>query len=178
MQRPPTNGGRPPSQGMVPGTGMRSSYGGNQGGMGASIATNIEVQARPAVREGMKGMNVTGPGHMGPGRRVNDRSYYLGLLRSKIGELTAELERLTAQEEGVNKNQAVTAQLNQSLKRVQEQLGSMKTTLSDLNFTLEKHASGSFDHEAAIEESHQYRNQNEQHARRPGAASSWLTRTT
>ena len=28
---PPTNGGRCPSQGMVPGTGMRSSYGGNQG---------------------------------------------------------------------------------------------------------------------------------------------------
>ena len=93
MQRPPTNGGRPPSQGMVPGTGMRSSYGGNQGGMGASIATNIEVQARPAVREGMKGMNVTGPGHMGPGRRVNDRSYYLVLFRRQTEEAREELEK-------------------------------------------------------------------------------------
>jgi intraflagellar transport protein 74 len=154
---------------MVPGTGtLRSSYGtGFNAGMGASIATNVEVHARPAVREGMKGMNVAGgpgkpgTGAMGPDRRVKDRSYYLGILRSKIGELTAELERLRSQEDSLNKNQAVTQQLQQSLKKVQEEIGRMKTTLSDLNFTLEKHGNGGFDHEAAIEESSQYRAQNE-----------------
>jgi len=163
MQRPPTGSyGRPPSQGLIPGTGLRSSYGGTVGGQGASIMNaNVEVQARPAVREGMKGMTVGGM-TVGQGRRVNDRSYYLGLLRAKIGELTAELERLRAQEGSINKNQAVTAQLSKSLSKVQEEIASMKTRLSDLNFTLEKAATNGFDHETAIAESQNFRHQNEQ----------------
>ena len=43
---------------------------------------------RPVTKEGLGGI---APGSLGPGRQVADRSYYLGILRSKNVELQAEV---------------------------------------------------------------------------------------
>ncbi len=36
-------------------------------------------------------------GNQGPGRQIQDKSYYLGELRAKISELNSELERMQSE---------------------------------------------------------------------------------
>lgn len=45
---------------------------------GVGLNTNIQVQDRPVTQQGMKGMR---PGSAGPGRQVQDVSYWTGVLR-------------------------------------------------------------------------------------------------
>jgi intraflagellar transport protein 74 len=142
MNRPPSGFNRPGSR--------NTSYGGNQAGpqaaQGTSVNTNVEVTARPAVmREGMKGMNVASragvPGTsagFGPGRQVIDRSYHIGILRPKIAELTAEIERLKHQEEQINKNSAMLGQLQQRHRALAEEIQTQKGIMADVNFAVEK----------------------------------------
>lgn len=140
-----------PGSGMRPASGMRgTSYGlqGVQAGQGTSLMTDVEVTARPAViREGMKGASVasrqgvgTSAG-FGPGRQVVDRSYYLGLLRPKVAELTAEIERLKQQEDQINRNGNVLSQLQAKNRSLTEEIQSLKGTMADVNFAVEKAAS-------------------------------------
>lgn len=135
---------------MRPNSGMRSSYGGGQvGAQGTSIGRNIEVTARPTVmREGMKGMTSSAvPGtSYGPTRVVVDASYYIGLLRPRVAQLTAEIERLRGEEEQVVRGEATLGQLQQKNKTLQQEIVALKATMSDINFALER--AGSQDAEA------------------------------
>ena len=148
-----------------PGSGMRTtSYGQVQAGQGASLSTQVEVTARPAMREGMKGASVatrSGPGTsagFGPGRQVVDRSYCIGLLRPKISELTAEIERLKGQEDAINRNSSVLSQLQQKHRSLTEEIQILKGTMTDVNFAVEK--SSTSDADAINQQANQLRQQN------------------
>jgi intraflagellar transport protein 74 len=111
--------------------------------------TEVEVSARPAViREGMKGASLASragvPGTsagFGPGRQVVDRSYYLGLLRPKVAELTAEIERLKQQEEQINRNSNVLSQLQAKHRTLTEEIQATKNSMADVNFAVERASS-------------------------------------
>uniref|UniRef100_UPI0010A94E29 Intraflagellar transport protein 74 n=1 Tax=Trypanosoma brucei brucei (strain 927/4 GUTat10.1) TaxID=185431 RepID=UPI0010A94E29 len=79
-----------------------------------------------------------GAASMGPGRQVGDRSYYIGLLRPKITELTTEIERLNEQEELIVKGGSVLTQLQQRNKALTDEAAKLKGTLADINLALEK----------------------------------------
>lgn len=143
---------RPGSGMMRPGSGIRqTSYGGQggvQAGQGASLMTEVEVTARPAViREGMKGASVASRAGVGtsagfgPGRQVVDRSFFIGQLRPKIAELTAEIERLRQQESQINSNSNVLSQLQAKHRSLTDEIHAMKATMADVNFAVEKAAS-------------------------------------
>lgn len=163
-QRPPSgvSGQRPPSS-------LRTSYGGGTGvtaGQGASLSTEVEVSARPAaLREGMRGATIASragvPGTsagFGPGRQVVDRSYYLGLLRPKVAELTAEIERLKQQEEQINRNSNVLVQLQAKHRTLTDEIQATKSSMADVNFAVEKAATN--DSESVSNESQALRNNN------------------
>lgn len=129
---------------MRPGSGMRGSSHGTgavQAGQGASLSRDVEVSARPAViREGVRGASRAGTS-AGPRREVVDRSYYIGLLRPKIAELTAEIERLRGQEDQINRNSNMLSQLQQKHRSLQDEILTLKGSMSDVNFAVERAAS-------------------------------------
>lgn len=75
----------------------RSGAGSHPSGLsvpaGSALNTQLEVTHRPVTKEGLGGI---APSSLGPGRQVADRSYYLGVLRSKNMELQAEVCAIAA----------------------------------------------------------------------------------
>eukprot|EP00758_Cryptobia_borreli_P003758 Tbor_TRINITY_DN3969_c0_g1::TRINITY_DN3969_c0_g1_i1::g.811::m.811/K19679/IFT74; intraflagellar transport protein 74 len=128
-----------PQSGMRPGSQMKSSYGPQVGAQGISIGKNVEVSARPTVlREGMKASGaVPGTSH-GPARAVVDGSYCIGLLRPKVAELTAEIDRLRAEENQIVRGESTLGQLQERQKSLIDDLAKLKSTMSDINFAVER----------------------------------------
>lgn len=109
-------------------------------GMGNALNTQLEVTLRPVTKEGLGGI---APGSLGPGRQVADRSYYLGVLRSKNVELQAEIQRLRQQEETITKNNATMASMDGKAKLLNSDVNDLKNLLSDYNFAVSKAQAGS-----------------------------------
>lgn len=128
---------RPGSQ-MRPGTNRLQAA-----GMGGSLQQPILVTAEaPVAREGMRAATRSGVGtSAGPGRQVGDRSYYIGILRPKINDLTTEIEHLKEQETLINKSSDVLAQLQQRAKSLTDEITTLKGTLSDVSFAVENSTS-------------------------------------
>uniref|UniRef100_A0A8C2BTF0 Intraflagellar transport 74 n=1 Tax=Cyprinus carpio TaxID=7962 RepID=A0A8C2BTF0_CYPCA len=80
---------RAPS-GMIPGSARPGSRAGPVASPGV-LSAQIKVADRPVTQQGLSGMKT---GMKGPQRQILDKSYYLGLLRSKINELTMESSKL------------------------------------------------------------------------------------
>merc|ERR1712185_878338 len=57
---------------------------------GVALATEVNVSDRPVTQGGLRGIK-TG---QGPSRQVQDASFYTGLLRQKVTEITAEIGTL------------------------------------------------------------------------------------
>eukprot|EP01012_Entosiphon_sulcatum_P023566 TRINITY_DN2864_c0_g1_i1.p1 TRINITY_DN2864_c0_g1~~TRINITY_DN2864_c0_g1_i1.p1 ORF type:complete len:593 (+),score=214.47 TRINITY_DN2864_c0_g1_i1:49-1827(+) len=142
--RPPSGGMRPPSSGFGVGgrggapmgsrAGPGSSYG-VMAGIGSALNTQFEVTARPVMTQGMKGI---APESSGPGRHVADRSYYLGLLRTKNAELQAEIERLKKQEEQRLKAVSSMSTVDKKNKELTAAIATLKEQLADYNFAVSK----------------------------------------
>lgn len=64
---------------------------GTTGGTGVALNTQIQVMDRPTTQQGLGGFKT---GYKGPHRQIQDKSYFLGLLRTKINELGSEIHRL------------------------------------------------------------------------------------
>lgn len=108
-------------------------------GVGPSLQQPITVNAdAPVAREGMRSATRGTMGtSAGPGRQVGDRSYYIGLIRPKIAELTTEMERLAEQEQLIIKNSGVLVQLQQKSNELNEEIAKLKGELADVNLTVE-----------------------------------------
>lgn len=156
--RPGSNaGGRPGSQG-VPGSRQGTRYG-QQAGVGGSLQSKVEVHARPGVmREGMKSSAGPTAHGGGAGRTVQDRSYYMGIIRPRVTEITAEIERLRAEEDRITNNSGMLLQMQQKQRTLQDELGKLKHSLSDVNFAVEQSTNG--DPEAIAANAHQLKQQN------------------
>ncbi|AYU78836.1 intraflagellar transport protein-like protein [Leishmania donovani] len=153
--------------GLRPGTTMRPGSQARPGtnrmqvaGIGGSLQQPVAVSAEAAVsREGMRAASRSGVGtSAGPGRQVGDRSYYIGLIRPKIAELSAEIERLQEQEQLIDRNSSVLTQLQQKSKTLQDDIAKLKDTLADVNVAVEN--SSSLDLAALKEESTRLEKQN------------------
>mmetsp|Transcript_36578 Transcript_36578/g.113169 ORF Transcript_36578/g.113169 Transcript_36578/m.113169 type:complete len:87 (-) Transcript_36578:1776-2036(-) len=80
-----TSAGIRPASGAVPrqmiGTrGNLTSSMGTTAAHGVALGTALNVSDRPVTQQGMRGMKTT----QRPMRQVQDSSYYLGILRSKV----------------------------------------------------------------------------------------------
>ena len=73
----------------------------NFGGVGLNTA--VAVADRPVTRQGMGGMRVK---TAGPGRQVQDVSFFHGLLRKRVADLVAELGRMRTEMGERSKNKA------------------------------------------------------------------------
>ena len=69
----------------------------------AALGAQIKVADRPVTQQGLGGMKT---GAKGPTRQVQDRSYFLGLLRAKIQDLSTEVMSMTREIEAFNQENA------------------------------------------------------------------------
>lgn len=104
-----------------------------------SLQQEINVEGgRPVtgVANSMQGMRTGG------GRLVHDRSYYLGLFRTKVGEITTEINNSKAQMETLNKSIAQSSQLERKMELLLRDVREREGSLADYNLALDKHRSG------------------------------------
>ncbi|XP_054622276.1 intraflagellar transport protein 74 homolog isoform X2 [Dunckerocampus dactyliophorus] len=131
--RPPPTAIRIPT-GMVPGTGVHP-------GMRASIATpgvlsaQIKVTDRPVTQQGLSGMKT---GLKGPQRQILDKSYYLGLLRSKINELTTEISKLHKEIDTFNQENSVYLSYEKRAESLAAEIRDLQGQLADYNMLMDK----------------------------------------
>uniref|UniRef100_A0AAX7V1D1 Intraflagellar transport 74 homolog n=1 Tax=Astatotilapia calliptera TaxID=8154 RepID=A0AAX7V1D1_ASTCA len=139
--RPPTAIQPPPTAmrvatGMVPGT---SAHPGLRGGIPVTtpgvLTAQIKVTERPVTQQGLSGMKT---GMKGPQRQILDKSYYLGLLRSKINELTTETSRLHKEIESYNQENSVYLSYEKRAEGLAAEIKDMQGQLADYNMLVDK----------------------------------------
>ncbi|XP_016075980.1 PREDICTED: intraflagellar transport protein 74 homolog isoform X2 [Miniopterus natalensis] len=137
--RPPS-GIRPPSgsirvaTGMPPGTARPGSRGGLIG-TGGVLSSQIKVADRPVTQQGLSGMKT---GIKGPQRQILDKSYYLGLLRSKINELTTEINKLQKEIEMYNQENSVYLSYEKRAENLAVEIKDFQGQLADYNMLVDK----------------------------------------
>jgi len=145
MSNRPMTRGRPPT--------------GSKIGQGGIIQPNIVD--RPMTQHGLAGMKT--PGTRQGGRQVQDKTYWQGQIRSKMTEISSEIEKL----EQEMKNQEEEAESFLSYKRMAAQnakeLQELQSRLQDSNTVLEKHNQGLDDQDIEEDISNlQHSNENEE----------------
>ncbi|KAF6039080.1 IFT74 [Bugula neritina] len=153
--RPPSSFGRPETRGrdmpLMTGSGrplgtasrlatanrQRPGTKGSAAVGGAAISSQIQITDRPMTQQGMVGMQT---GNRGPNRQVQDKSYFLGLLRSKINELKTECQKMNKEVEEVQSESQTflsyekrAEKLANEIKHLQGELGDYNTLNDKLN---------------------------------------------
>uniref|UniRef100_A0A803TR77 Intraflagellar transport 74 n=1 Tax=Anolis carolinensis TaxID=28377 RepID=A0A803TR77_ANOCA len=126
--RPTSSSLRPPSA-IPPGTARPGTRGGSIG-TGVVLSSQIKVADRPVTQQGLSGMKT---GIKGPQRQVMDKSYYLGVLRSKISELTTEINKLQKERDMYNQENSVYLSYEKRAESLAGEIKDFQGQLADYN---------------------------------------------
>lgn len=74
----------------------------------------------------------------GPGRMVQDASFFVGLLRQKINEITLEIGRMRSDSDKATKDSAVLAQYERKYDTLIKEVRSLEGDLADYNLAMDK----------------------------------------
>ncbi|KAE9026646.1 hypothetical protein PR003_g11194 [Phytophthora rubi] len=130
------SGGRPLTGRL--GTGQQApATPGQTAGFGISLNTEVNVSDRPVTQQGMMGMRI-GTGSAGPGRQVQDASFFKGKLHSKTAEITSEIDKLQREIEQDAKDKAQCAQLERKYETMALEVRDLEGQLADYNLAMDK----------------------------------------
>eukprot|EP00741_Cyanophora_paradoxa_P002103 tig00000551_g2039.t1 len=133
----PVTGAMPPGTAMrggVPGTAQRPGTRGGGGG-GIGLNTNVQISERPVTQQGMMGMKGAAAG---PGRQVQDKSFFMGELRAKISELKSEIDALTNERDKRQNDTSTMSQLARAYDDAQRKIKTLQAELAVYNLMLDK----------------------------------------
>jgi len=130
---PSSIGRQPPGTGMNPMTARPGTQGG--GGFGGALNAQIRVSDRPVTRQGLGGVKTQS---QGPQRQVQDKSYWLGLLRGKINELNSEITKLTKEINTFNQENASYVTYEKRAETLAGEIKDLQGELSDYNTIVDK----------------------------------------
>ncbi|KFM76787.1 Intraflagellar transport protein 74-like protein, partial [Stegodyphus mimosarum] len=159
--RPPTSAGNRPGSGLrpissvrhptsmalpsrsgIPGTASRlitasNNRPGTRSGLaqGVGVLSHINVVDRPMSQQGLVTPRT---GVRTPRRQVQDKSYFMGLLRSKINELTAEITRITKEIDLLTKEQSTYLTYEKRAEAQALELKDLQGQLADYNLLVDK----------------------------------------
>nr|CAH8866844.1 unnamed protein product [Trichobilharzia regenti] len=115
-------------------TGLRS--GTQSGGFGAaSLNTMVCVEERPITQQGLGGLKNA---IRGPKRQIEDKSYFLGLLRGKINEVNTEIGTITRQLMETEQENASFVQYEQMAEKLAYEIKELQGELGDYNTLVDK----------------------------------------
>eukprot|EP00002_Diphylleia_rotans_P016209 TRINITY_DN3150_c0_g4_i1.p1 TRINITY_DN3150_c0_g4~~TRINITY_DN3150_c0_g4_i1.p1 ORF type:complete len:619 (+),score=180.69 TRINITY_DN3150_c0_g4_i1:117-1973(+) len=137
--------GRPgtSSMGAAPGTASRMATGMRPGTRGRGVPldqsvgfnSTVQVADRPVTSQGMMGVKVV---NAGPGRQIQDKSYYLNLIRSRITELGSETDSMNKEIDQTQKNSEAIANLDKRYDALCREVKGLQSQLADYNLFMEK----------------------------------------
>lgn len=119
---------------MNPGTARPGTRGGQMAG-GSALNAQINVVDRPMTQQGLGGMKT---GVKGPQRQVQDRTYYLGLIRGKINELLAENAKLNKDIENVTDENSTYLTYEKRAETLASEIRDLQGELGDYNTLVDK----------------------------------------
>ncbi|XP_077410406.1 intraflagellar transport protein 74 homolog isoform X5 [Vanacampus margaritifer] len=119
---------------MVPGTGVHPGVRALMTTPGV-LSAQIKVTDRPVTQQGLSGMKT---GLKGPQRQILDKSYYLGLLRSKINELTTEIGKLHKEMDTFNQENSVYLSYEKRAESLAAEIRDLQGQLADYNMLMDK----------------------------------------
>ncbi|NP_001002385.2 intraflagellar transport protein 74 homolog isoform X2 [Danio rerio] len=119
---------------MAPGTARPGTRGAHLATPGV-LSAQIKVADRPVTQQGLSGMKT---GIKGPQRQILDKSYYLGLLRSKINELTMESSRLQKDIDTFNQENSVYLSYEKRAEVLAGEIKDLQGQLADYNTLVDK----------------------------------------
>eukprot|EP00794_Sanderia_malayensis_P007768 gene7768-8614_t len=131
----------PPGTAKNPGTARPGSRGGigQQGALGSAV----QVADRPVTRQGLAGIKTAS---QGPQRQVQDKSYWLGLIRSKISELSSEISKLNRDINNFNQENASYVSYEKRAESLAGEIKDLQGQLADCNMLVDKlNTNSSFD---------------------------------
>lgn len=106
---------------------------------GVGLETDISHVDRPVTKHGISGIRM---GTAGPGRQVQDNTYYLSLLRTKIAEIKAETEKHQNEIKQFHSDNAQYAKLERSYEAYIKEVRGLEGQLADYNLAMDKTRAG------------------------------------
>ena len=95
-------------------------------------ASDLVVAARPATGLGLRA------GTGAPARTVQDASYWSGLLRSRVSEITVEIARMRVDTDRAARDASLTVQLERRYDGAIKEVRALEGDLADLNLAMDK----------------------------------------
>mmetsp|Transcript_7231 Transcript_7231/g.16552 ORF Transcript_7231/g.16552 Transcript_7231/m.16552 type:complete len:611 (+) Transcript_7231:180-2012(+) len=130
-------GARPPGTGRLQ-SGLTSSMG-RQAAQGIALQQGINITDRPTTMQGMKGMRAT---TAGPGRLVQDSTFFVGVLRGKVNSITEEIGRLQKEMDEHQRDQAQSVNMQRKAEELDGEVRKLEGTLADYNIAMDKMRQG------------------------------------
>ncbi|KAL3691316.1 hypothetical protein R1sor_004967 [Riccia sorocarpa] len=135
----PASGPSPSRAGFMSSRSERPFRPRTPGSGSVGLDTTVIVENRPVTHHGMISMRIPA---QGPGRRILDKSYYHGKLRSKKQEIQAEIDAMEAEIDRLQKRGPTNLHLEHHQESLLEEVNLLRGQLGDYNTVLEKVASG------------------------------------
>lgn len=118
---------------MNPGTARPGTRGG-QAAAGGALDARVTVVDRPMTQQGLGGMKTAAKGQ----RQVHDKTYFLGLVRSKINELNVEITRLNKEIENVSEENSSYLTYEKRAETLASEIKDLQGELGDYNTLVDK----------------------------------------
>ncbi|XP_064259575.1 intraflagellar transport protein 74 homolog isoform X2 [Passer domesticus] len=134
----PASSSRTPSAGRI-GTAMPPSTArpGSRGGSltpGGVLSSQIKVADRPVTQQGLSGIKTA---MKGPQRQIMDKTYYLGVLRSKTNELTTEINKLQEEVEMYKQEKSIYLSYEKRAEALAGEIKDFQGQLADYNMVVD-----------------------------------------
>ncbi|KAL5491671.1 hypothetical protein EMCRGX_G017003 [Ephydatia muelleri] len=135
----PTGGGKPPPNRLATGAAIGAPVPrpGTRSGVGA-LGAQIKVADRPVTQQGLGGARIGTAMARGPMRQVQDKTYYLGVLRSKIQELTSENQKLSKEIELYNQENSTYLTYEKRAETLAAEIKELQKEMADYNTLMDK----------------------------------------
>ncbi|NWX37080.1 IFT74 protein, partial [Notiomystis cincta] len=118
---------------MPPSTARPASRGGSLT-PGGVLSSQIKVADRPVTQQGLSGIKTA---MKGPQRQIMDKTYYLGVLRSKISELTTEMSKLKEEAEMYKQEKSVYLSYEKRAEALAGEIKDFQGQLADYNMVVD-----------------------------------------
>lgn len=103
------------------------------------LSTSVGAVARPLTQgTGIGTANLGRPGTAGPGRQIADKTYFIGLMRTKIGEIDQENARMQAEYERLQTAHLSYAAFETEHTKISKEVHDKEANLADFNLALDK----------------------------------------
>ncbi|NXC61817.1 IFT74 protein, partial [Aleadryas rufinucha] len=101
---------------------------------GGVLSSHIKVADRPVTQQGLSGIKTA---MKGPQRQIMDKTYYLGVLRSKTNELTTEINKLQEEVEVYKQEKSVYLSYEKRAEALAGEIKDFQGQLADYNMVVD-----------------------------------------